>query len=126
MTMTERTTSPPWLRVLWMLPSITALAMSVFVVAAYSPGMDSYPFLAMPPIFGALPLYVRPGWPRRLVAPLASALLLGFCVIGGFSVGLFYVPSLLLLLVAWLVDEVVWGAAWVRRQQESKFGHPAE
>ena len=53
-------------------------------------------WLVLPIVVAALPLLVR----RRIALRIAAVLVLGFALVAGFSIGDFYLPAGLLLMVA--------------------------
>jgi hypothetical protein len=55
-------------------------------------------FLALPVLFSALPLLAS-GW-RHQATVTAAWLLLAFCLLTGFTIGLFYWPSFVLMVIA--------------------------
>jgi len=57
--------------------------------------------LVFPVIVAAAALFVR----RRVVRLIAAPLLLGFCVLGVMSVGLFYFPAALVMAAAACMSE---------------------
>jgi hypothetical protein len=63
-------------------------------------GVQVLPFLVGPIMLSALPLLRGTAHERRKRAAIAAVILVGFAVIGGFSIGLFYAPSALTLLAA--------------------------
>lgn len=63
-------------------------------------GPSVIPPLALPVIASILPLLGRTARTRRILGTVATVLLGVFCVLGAWSVGLFYVPSLVALVAA--------------------------
>jgi hypothetical protein len=66
--------------------------------------------LEVPAVAGLAALAVIQGWPRRAeITWSAAGVLLGFSLLAGFSVGFFYLPCVLLLLIAGaLLDRADW------------------
>jgi hypothetical protein len=59
-------------------------------------GPKALAVLAVPVIAALIPVL----FPKRRVRAIAAMVLSGFCLLGGFSVGLFYVPSAVTMRVA--------------------------
>ncbi|MEW5916678.1 MAG: hypothetical protein AB1762_09740 [Gemmatimonadota bacterium] len=62
-------------------------------------GVQVVPFVLGPVVLSALPLLRGTAHQRRTRAAICAAILVGFTVIAGFSIGMFYVPSALATLV---------------------------
>jgi hypothetical protein len=63
----------------------------------------SLPVLLFPVALAVFPMAVRQPRPRALTCALMGILMTGFCIIGAMSIGLFFVPAALMLLIAALV-----------------------
>jgi hypothetical protein len=59
---------------------------------------STYPLLVLPVLFAALPL-LAPGW-RHQATVTSAWLLLAFCMVSGFTIGYFYWPSFVLMVIA--------------------------
>ena len=66
-------------------------------------GIDTLPLLLAPVLLAALPLFRGSAHQRRVRAGMMAVLLLGFTLLAGFSIGLFYVPSALAMLSVALI-----------------------
>jgi hypothetical protein len=68
---------------------------------AEAQGWGSVAFVAVPPLMvSALPLLAPRGRPAKVLRTVATALLFGWVLLGALSVGIFYLPSAGLMLVA--------------------------
>ena len=65
-------------------------------------GARAIPALALPVLLAGIPVL----FPKRGLCGAAALMLLAFSILGGFSVGLFYLPSAALLLTAFLLTPV--------------------
>ncbi len=78
---------------------------------AAATGLWAYVVLALPALLAAVPLLVSPARPRRRLN-LAFAAFLGlFALVGAASIGLFYVPVAIALIVAAVAEPRVAAAA---------------
>jgi hypothetical protein len=66
-------------------------------------GIDVLPLLVGPVLLATLPLFRGSSHQRRVRAGMIAVLLVGFCLLSGFSIGLFYAPSALAMLAVALV-----------------------
>ena len=66
-------------------------------------GLSAFGPLLVPVLLTTLPLLTRRPEPRRILGTIAALLLGIFCVLGLSSIGLFYVPSVMALVVAVIV-----------------------
>jgi hypothetical protein len=104
-----------------------ALALAIVTAVAFLPLVlddgDVRPLLALmfPVALAAFPLAVRPGRARALTCAAMGILMMGFCFIAGFSIGLFFVPTALMLLIAALV-----GLVRARRGGDPRAPHSAD
>ena len=106
-----------WIATAALIAAVAASVAWVFVPAynhgetvAEENGYGSiYPLLALPIVFASLPLFA-PGWRHRATV-IAAWLLLAFCLVSGFTIGLFYWPSFVLMVIA------AYAGAWARRAQ---------
>jgi hypothetical protein len=63
-------------------------------------GPDTYLALAVPIVLTAVPLLVRRGRAGRAIAWASGALLAGFVLLAGFTIGLVYAPGAVAVLFA--------------------------
>ena len=78
--------------------------------AAHSePMSQSVPHIVVliPVLLSALPLLGRDNFSRRGLGFTGSSVLAAYCLVTSFSIGLLFVPSLLLMLTALLIDKPV-------------------
>jgi hypothetical protein len=67
-------------------------------VADVNGANSTYPLLVVPVLLAVIPL-LAPGW-RHGATVLSAWLLLGWCLLTGFSIGVFYWPSFMLMVLA--------------------------
>ena len=72
-----------------------------------SDGADAIRAVATPLLLAVLPLLGRTQRARRTLGLLALALLLGFCLLAGSSVGLLFLPSALAIAIAVSREEAI-------------------
>ncbi len=96
-----------WLEaVLTILAALTAVIISAMAWQVTSPQQAMLPLPALylievPVVAGLAALAVIGGWARRAEVTWAAAgVLLGFSLLAGFSIGFFYLPCVLLLMLA--------------------------
>jgi hypothetical protein len=106
-----------WIGVTAFIAAVAASVAWIFV-PAYNDGAtvadengasSTYPLLVIPALLAVIPL-VTPGW-RHGATVLSAWLLLGWCLLTGFTLGLFYWPSFVLMVLA------AYAGAWARRAQ---------
>ena len=105
-----------WIGVAAFLAVVIASVAWVFV-PAYNGGAtvaeengsgSTYPLLVLPVLLAVIPL-LAPGW-RHGATVLAAWLLLGWCLLTGFTLGLLYWPSFMLMVLA------AYAGAYARRR----------
>jgi hypothetical protein len=70
-------------------------------------GVGVLPFLFSPVVFAAIPLIRATPHQRRVRAAIVAVVLVGFTILGSFSIGFFYVPSALATLATAILGVLV-------------------
>ena len=65
------------------------------------------PVVLLPVVLAAIPLLRGTPHQRRVRSAVVAVLLVGFTILGGFTIGLFYVPSALAMLVLAIIGAVL-------------------
>jgi hypothetical protein len=79
-----------------------ALTSTVAVGLLVALRIEAVPTLLLPVIVAAVPLFAKSGRFARAADLSAAALVLVFVILGSFSIGMYYVPAAVLLLLAGL------------------------
>jgi hypothetical protein len=70
-------------------------------------GIGALPVVLLPILLAAFPLFRGTPHQRRVRSAIVAVILVGFTIVGGFSIGLFYIPSALATLTAATLGVVV-------------------
>lgn len=69
-------------------------------------GWDILPAVLIPVLLAAMPLMWQRHPTRGLMTAICTLVLFGFCILAGFSIGLFYLPTVLIMLIGSIVSRV--------------------